>query len=143
MCAVFPAPYQDNATMNTLLVDDYLSVQEAAAVLRVHRSTIRRWIAQGDLRAYRVGQRKIAVKRSDLASRLAPARPVQKGGEVARIESRGVPPLTRQEQQRALAAVEAAKRLQADLLAHRGGERFSPSSEIIDQMRDARSQQLR
>jgi excisionase family DNA binding protein len=125
------------------LVEEYLSVQEAAAVLRVHRSTIRRWIAEGDLPAYRVGQRKLAVKRTDLVSHLSPAGSVQKGGGGAWIQGQRIPTLTRREQQRALAAVEAAKRLQANLLARRGGKRFSPSGNIIDQLRDARCQQLR
>jgi excisionase family DNA binding protein len=117
--------------MNTLHVEEYLSVQEAAAVLRVHRSTIRRWIAEGDLPAYRVGQRKLAVKRSDLVSHLSPARPVRKGGDVVRTEGQHIPALTRREQERAFAAVEAAKRLQAELLARRGGKRFSPMGEIL------------
>lgn len=118
-------------------------MQEAAAALRVHRSTIRRWIAAGELPAYRVGQRKIAVKRSDVAAHVSPVRPPRKEGDMATVERRLIPALTRREQQQALDAVEAAKRLQAELLARRGGERFSPSGELITEARDIRSQQLR
>jgi excisionase family DNA binding protein len=35
--------------------DEYLTVAEAASLLRVHKSTIWRWIENGSLPAYRVG----------------------------------------------------------------------------------------
>ncbi len=44
----------------------YLTVSEAAARLEVSISTIWRWIARGDLRAYRVGRRSVRLKRDDV-----------------------------------------------------------------------------
>ena len=54
--------------MRTVLNEDYVTVPEAAKLLQVHISTIRRWIDSGDLPAHRVGQRRIIVKRGDLAN---------------------------------------------------------------------------
>ena len=61
---------------------------------------------------------------------------------MARSEVPGGPRLSPEEQQQAVAAVEAAKRLQAEQLVKRGGVPFSPSWEIINELRDERSRQL-
>jgi excisionase family DNA binding protein len=122
--------------------DSMLSVAEAAAHLKVSKSTIRRWIASGDLPAYRVGRRRIALKRSDVATLIAPAREhLQRGGDMAKGEQEPVRRLNAQEQQQARAAVAQAKQLQAQLLARRGGQQFSPSWELLNDLRDERSQQ--
>lgn len=58
------------------MVDDFLTLDEAAEHLNVHRATIGRRIAQGHLIAYKaVDGRKRYVKRSDL-DRLRRLRPV-------------------------------------------------------------------
>ena len=57
----------------TTLVEDYATIDEAAALMRVAPSTIRRWIREGTLPAFRVGQRRLAVKRTDLADLIRPA----------------------------------------------------------------------
>jgi excisionase family DNA binding protein len=127
-----------------VLDSDYMTVQEAAGLLRVDKSTIRRWIADGSLPAYRVGKRRVALKRSDVAALITPARPPHTmsnsgaTGANPRIQA-----LTTDEQRQAQAAVTAARRLQAELLSRRGGERFSPSEAILNQLRDARSDELR
>jgi len=46
--------------------DELLTIGEAAAVVGVHPSTIRRRIEKGKLTAFRVGPRLIRVRRSDL-----------------------------------------------------------------------------
>ena len=46
--------------------DELLTIGEAAAVVGVHPSTIRRRIEKGTLTAFRVGPRLIRVRRSDL-----------------------------------------------------------------------------
>ena len=51
-------------------------------------------------------------------------------------------PLTEAEKERALAALEAARRFKAELRASRGGEPFSDSVEIIQQMREERTREL-
>ena len=47
--------------------DEYLTIKEAAEALRVHEQTVRTWIWQRKLRAFRVGKRgPIRVSRIDL-----------------------------------------------------------------------------
>lgn len=48
---------------------DYLSVAQAAEVARLHHGTIREWIKDGSLRAYRAG-RVYRILRADLDARL-------------------------------------------------------------------------
>ena len=130
--------------MQPMLADDYMTVQGAAADLKVAKSTVRRWIASGDLPAYRIGKRRIALKRSDVAALISPARGYSvKGGDIARAEPQPIGRLTDQEKERARAALAAATQLQADLLARHRGKRFSPSWELLDEARDTRSQQQR
>jgi excisionase family DNA binding protein len=45
---------------------EYLTVAEAAELLRVSVSTIRRWIREGTMSAHRVGSRRLLLKRGDL-----------------------------------------------------------------------------
>ena len=44
----------------------YLSLEEAAQAMAVSVKTIRRWIADGTLPAYRCGKRAIRIKLEDL-----------------------------------------------------------------------------
>ena len=44
----------------------YLSLEEAAGCMSVSVKTIRRWIAAGNLPAYRCGKRSIRIKLEDL-----------------------------------------------------------------------------
>ena len=55
----------------------YLTVAEAAAELRVSRTTIWRWIGEGRLTAYRAGGRTVRIRREDLRAALAPVRRTQ------------------------------------------------------------------
>lgn len=57
------------------LPDDYLTVTEAASLLRVAPSTVRRWIRRGEVPAYRLGPRRVALRRTDVAALVAPIRP--------------------------------------------------------------------
>jgi excisionase family DNA binding protein len=122
---------------------DYLTVTEAAALLRVAPSTIRRWIREGDLPAYRIGRRRVALLRTDLASLVAPARaalePVQEESDIERIKQRK---LTPEEVRQGIEAMERLKALSDEIYARRGGQPFRPSQEIIDEMREERTRQL-
>ncbi|MGH2561855.1 MAG: helix-turn-helix domain-containing protein [Thermomicrobiales bacterium] len=69
--------------MSTATDTEFLTVAEAAAILKVDRSTVRRWIDRGDLPAVRVGQRSLRVRRNDLDRVIEPARPVTKADEIA------------------------------------------------------------
>ena len=52
--------------------DDYVSVPEAATFLQVSPSTVWRRIARGDLPAYRIGHRRVRLKRSELGRVIRP-----------------------------------------------------------------------
>ena len=55
---------------------DLLTVEQAAEYLQVSQSSIRSYIRQGRLQAYRIaGKRKVLIPRSALLSLLEPARP--------------------------------------------------------------------
>ena len=49
-----------------------LTIETAAEMLAVHPRTIRRYIAAGDLPAYRIGARHIRVRTSDVDALLTP-----------------------------------------------------------------------
>lgn len=126
----------------SLLAEPYLSVAQAAEQLSVHPSTIRRWIDQGRLAAYRLGEKRVGVRPSDLARLVAPrvARPGQ-GGRGARSERLVILPLTKKEQQRGLRALAELERLSAEIAARHGT--LTPESwEIINQSRDERTGDL-
>lgn len=57
--------------MGGIVDEEYVTVAEAASFLKVSPSTIWRWIDQGVLPAYRIGQRRIRLRRVDLAVDLA------------------------------------------------------------------------
>jgi len=129
--------------MTGILDEQYLTIAQAAERLHVNKSTIRRWIDQGTLPAYKVGQRRVALRTADVARLITPARRTQeKGGAMSQTEQGVSPKLTPEQQRQGLAALAAARKLQAELLAERGGELFSPSWEIINELRDERSRQL-
>lgn len=62
------------------LENDYLTVNEAATLLRVAPSTVRRWIREGDVPAFRLGKRLVALRRTDLSALITPLRPEQLDG---------------------------------------------------------------
>lgn len=129
--------------MGTMVDEEYITVAEAATLLKVSPSTIWRWVNQGTLPAYRIGQRRIRLKKVDLARLITPARNAQEKGENAAARDPLLPgPLTKMEQERMLAAVEDAKRFQAQLLERRGGKLFSSSADIINELRDERTRDL-
>jgi excisionase family DNA binding protein len=64
---------------STTSTDKALTVSAAAAHLNVTPRTVRRWIKQGRLRAYRVGPRCIRIDRDDLAALAHPiGEPIRK-----------------------------------------------------------------
>jgi excisionase family DNA binding protein len=42
-----------------------LTIQEAAQILKIHRSTVSRYVLSGELKAYRIGRR-VLIKEEDL-----------------------------------------------------------------------------
>jgi excisionase family DNA binding protein len=121
--------------------EPYLTVAQAAAHLAVHPSTIRRWIDRGRLPAYRLGEKRIGVRPSDLARLVAPRPPRQEQGSVARAERPVVPRLTKAEQRRGLQALAELERLSAAIAARHG--KLTPESwELLDQSREERTRDL-
>jgi len=117
--------------------EDLVTVADAATLMHVNRSTIRRWIAQGTLPAYRLGTRRVALKRADLAQLITLI------GHQAGAATNAIPKLTPAEQRRALAAMDAAARLREEIAAGRGGQPFAPDSwELLNESRDQRSRDL-
>ncbi len=123
--------------------EEYVTVSEAAKLFKVSQSTIWRWINRGDLPAYRVGQRGIRLKTSELALWVTPARQGgEKGDRMAQKERLKLGPLTSEEQRQMLAAIEGAKRLQTEMLFRRSGKPFPSSVTILDELRDRRTRDL-
>jgi excisionase family DNA binding protein len=59
-------------------MEEYMTVFEAAAVLKAKPRTVRGWIREGKLRAYKVGGMRLwRVRRADLRAFLRPGRESQ------------------------------------------------------------------
>ena len=129
--------------MSIVLDEEYVTVAEAAKVLQVHPSSIRRWIDSVVLPAHRIGRRRVLVKRADLAKLITPARAEQEKGErMSQTERLEIPKLTAEQQRQWLEAIERAKQRQAEMLAQRGGQPWSPSWELLNEAREERTRQL-
>jgi excisionase family DNA binding protein len=123
--------------------EDFVTVAEAATLLRVAPSTIRRWIREGDIPAHRIGRRRVALRRADLARLITPARPsAETKDKVVADELIVGGRLTTEEKQHALEVMERARRHAAEIQARRGGKLFPPSWITINEQRDERTRQL-
>ncbi len=127
--------------MMRLIEERYVSVAQAAELLRVSRSTLWRWISQGDLPAYRFGHRRVLIKQNDLERLLAPVA-TKKGGTIDQREPVQSLPMSSTEAADQLTVVEGARALQDRLLARRGGVLFPPSSDDLRELRDERDADL-
>jgi excisionase family DNA binding protein len=123
--------------------EEFLTVAEAATLLRVAPSTIRRWIREGDVPAHRIGRRRVALRRADLARLITPARPAAESIDNVAVDEPVVGRrLTPEEVQRGLEAMDRAERHAAETQARRGGKLFPPSWITINEQRDERTRQL-
>jgi excisionase family DNA binding protein len=114
-----------------------LTVVQAAQQLSIHPSTIRRWIDQGRLPAYRVGEKRIGVKPSDLAKVVTPLSGRHRQAELmVKPEEVTIPSLTDTEQRRALQALAELRRLREELAAKYG----NPSQESWELLSDSRDE---
>ncbi len=122
---------------------EYATVDEAARILQVHKATIRRWIDAGLLASYRVGRRRLVIKRADLACMITPARPTREmPGHISTTEPVVIPKLTREQQREALATLERVRRHSAELLKHQDDQPVPEAWELINEARDERTRQL-
>ena len=125
---------------------ELLTVAEAAKVLKVSTVTLDRWLKDGRLPAYHVGPRAVRIRRGVLRRILVPTH----GREevTAMDDSQAMPvhttvrPLTDEEIQRGLAALEVSRKLGERILARRGGQPLDESWPIIREAREERSKEL-
>jgi excisionase family DNA binding protein len=119
--------------------DDILTLEEAARALRVSISTVRRRIRCGDLHAYRMGGRRLWVRRGDLEGLMARSYTGVDVEEDADDEEGDLDgSLTSEEQQQWFAALAAAAELAAEIARERKGRRFRPSEDVLAEIREAR-----
>ena len=141
-----PSGADKEAPLSAILEQVYVTIPEAADLLHVSPSTIRRWIARGDLAAYRFGHHRVRIKKEDLTAMVAPVSHEAEEQEwevtLPGDEPLVVRPLTEEEQQKALAIVAELQRLRAEMLARRRGVPFPDSWELINEERERRSRQL-
>jgi excisionase family DNA binding protein len=119
----------------------YLSVLQAAKHLSVHPSTIRRWIDQGRLPAYRIGDRRIGVRPTDLARLVGPRLGRPRNRAPAREREHTVARVLGKEQRLGLAAFAELVRLR-DHLASKTRPSASPSWKLLNRLRDERTDVL-
>jgi excisionase family DNA binding protein len=122
--------------------EQYLTVSQTAKLLSVHPSTIRRWIDQRILPAYRLGPKRIGVRRSDVAAVVVPHGREAKDKHSGYAGHEQLPPLTDQDRQQWKRAIAEARELQAKFLKRRGGKLFPNSAALIVQSREERTHDL-
>lgn len=123
---------------------DLLTVQEAAAILKVHPETVRRHIASGRLPAVRVG-RCVRVPQEALealAIPIAPKEIVPMQGMMPVYARPPSEPLSEEQIRERQEAIEASERLIQEMRARRGGVPLPPSWPLIRESREERSAQI-
>lgn len=130
----------EGETGQEFLYDDLTSTRDAARLLRISESTVWRWINQDIVPSYRVGRKRVWLRRSELEKLIKPARK-KAGDEMAKRESLNLVPMA---PYRAPDpdAVRKARAFQARLVAKRGGKLFPESWADINEMREERSREL-
>ena len=116
---------------------DYYTVPEAARELDVSPSTVWRWIEAKKLPAYRVGARKIRIRKDDLGAVVTTARPTPPAEDPPAERYVSVPP-TEEELARRHEVV-------ARILAAQKGRSIAPltTGDLIRQVRDEREERHR
>ncbi len=144
--------------MATTLEPDLLTVAEAAALLKVSKVTISRWLKQGRLPAYRVGPRAVRIRRADVAGLIEPVSgPAESTPNEELSASASAPtwtwesipidheliaslrPMTEERQRALREAIERADDLRQRMHERRGGRLFPDSAAEIRQAREERS----
>jgi excisionase family DNA binding protein len=119
-----------------------ITPSQAAKLLGVHISTVRRWITQGKLPAYRVGGRGIRIRSSDVEELITPLyRIIETGERMGEREPAAIRHLTGTEQERGLRALAEMRRLRAELTAARG-KPADESWKLLDESRNERTRDL-
>jgi excisionase family DNA binding protein len=121
------------------LLGDLVPVREAAEALGISESTAWRWIDKHLLPAFRVGEKRVYVKRSDLGPLIKPAR-LSKGptGPKKKAKER----MSERDRRRWIKALAESKKLRDEMFAARGGRPWIPSDVLLNEARDERTEQL-
>ncbi|MGI8826523.1 MAG: excisionase family DNA-binding protein [Chloroflexota bacterium] len=120
----------------------FLTVSQAAGILAVHSSTVRRWIHDGRLPAYRIGDKGVRVVLTDvvgLARSLGQA--AEKEGYMSAAEKLGILPLTEKEQEAAFAASAAAQSFR-EKLRQEHGDNAPQAWQLLNEAREQRTGEL-
>lgn len=129
---------------------EFLTVADAAKLLKVSRVTVHRWLKQGLLRAYHVGPRAVRINRQDLRRIVVPTHVVPTHGEEITMRTELTPtattfaavrPPSEQEKRRALDALARARALGVAILTRRDGEPVAESWPIIQEARAERDEE--
>jgi len=127
-------------TDTTAPFDDLVSVQEAAALLHVSESTIWRWINDDVVPSYRVGRKRVYLKRAELTPvrRLGRARAVG----LSEADRKRLNAFPMSSPKPGVDPVASARALHKRYLAEHGGRYMPDSSEEIADAREERSREL-
>lgn len=124
------------------LKKEWLTVAEAAALLRVGKSAVKRLIERGRIPVFHLGPRKVRLRREDVEAVLTTVVPPE--GQRYDADIYGIPmkPLTPEEKVEQLALIEELRRFQEEVAARHGVKQFSSSVPIIRRDRLLRSKRL-
>ncbi len=122
---------------------DFYTVPEAAEALGVSVSTIRRWIADRRLPAFRLGPKALRIRKQDVETASRPAPPADSRPMMRVVTNLSeIGPMTDETRLQWMAAIDAMDAFREELLAKRGGKLFSDSTEIIRSEREKRTRHL-
>jgi excisionase family DNA binding protein len=128
---------------------DLLTIAETARLLKVSVVTIKRWLRQGHLTAYRIGPRALRVRRSDLEALLSPTGQERaRNGKEAEEDSAGthqgaaVRRLSEEAARQQLEALKDSEGLLERMRIRRNGTPLPSSWRLIHQAREERARRL-
>jgi excisionase family DNA binding protein len=120
--------------------EEFVSVREAAALLRVSESTVWRWLNEDRVPSYRVGPKRVLLKRADLTPRPRHSRREARGlSEADRKRLNAFPMSPRTP---GVDPVALARALHAKQRAKPGWGSGPEAWEDINEARDERSREL-
>lgn len=128
---------------------ELLTLAETAQLLKVSVVTLKRWLRQGHLTAYRVGPRALRIRRTDLDALLSPAGQERaRNGQEDPTDSTEAPdgaalrPLREEEARQQLEVLRESEGLIERMRIRRNGTPLPASWRLIHQAREERARRL-